>query len=115
MGEPTVSFRPMPVFYIRRDNDHGARTEINGSFPFFLIPPFTGCAEEDLSAVFSGVMDVPVVAASGFKRHIGKEQRAGLRIRQRIQIRIPDKVLCICSVEFSQPKNIFLIKLFFIH
>ena len=73
MGEPAVLFRAMSVFHTCRDRDDIAGAQTLCRHSFFLIPAFAVYADQDLAAAGGGVMDVPVVAAAGFKGDIGDE------------------------------------------
>lgn len=51
------------MFDFRRNYLNGSRCQTNLRFAFFLIPSLTGCADQNLSAAFCRMVDVPVVAA----------------------------------------------------
>lgn len=46
---------------------------LTAGFPFLLVPALAGCADEDLSAAFSCVVDVPVASAARFKGYVGQK------------------------------------------
>ena len=57
----------MPVFYLGRNRNDGARRHLNGFFAPFLVPTATSDADEYLHLL---VVDVPVVAATRFEGDI---------------------------------------------
>lgn len=63
MREPAVCRGAVPVLHFRRDVDHIAGLQFPGRLSPFLIPALAGCADQNLSAAFACMMDVPVVAA----------------------------------------------------
>ena len=71
VSEPTISRSSMPMFYICRDMDYIARKHLNGRFALFLIPAFSGHADKHLPAAVRRFVNMPVIAAAGFKGHIG--------------------------------------------
>ena len=71
MAEPAVFFRAMPVFDVGGNRDDAALMQADGCFAFFLIPALTGGTDQELTAAFRGKVNMPVIAASGLKRHIG--------------------------------------------
>ena len=106
VAEPGISLGTMPMLYIGGDGDHHARTKADGLFSVFLIPTFSGCTDEELPSATFGAVDMPMIAAARLKRHIGKKNGAVLRFCQRIEIGLPDEVLCISIVGRSQAKHI---------
>ena len=84
MGEPAVCLGAVPVFYFRRDHDHGSRFEAYRGFALFLIPAASGGADEDLAAACLRVMDMPVVAAARLKCDICQSDAALARFSQRV-------------------------------
>ena len=106
MAEPGIGLGAMPMLYIGGDGDHHAWTKADGLFSVFLRPTFSGRTDEDLPSAAIGAVDMPMIAAARLKRHIGKKNRAGLRICQRIEIGLPDEKLCISIVGRSQAKHI---------
>lgn len=61
------------MFYMSRDYHDIAGVQGTGRVSFLLIPSFTGYANENLAAALVGVMNMPVVATTRFKRDVGKE------------------------------------------
>ena len=57
----------VPVFGVGRDVDDCSGQYLLCRFPFFLIPAATCDTYQHLSAAFCGLVDVPVVAASGLE------------------------------------------------
>ena len=70
MLEPAVPGSAVPVLDVCRNIDHVAGMQFSGFFAPFLIPALSVNADEELSAAFVSVMDVPVVAAAGLKRDV---------------------------------------------
>ena len=60
------------------------------------------------------MMDMPVITASRLKSHNCKKKPA-LRISQRIQKRITNKILSICCICLTCSENILLFKIILIH
>ena len=60
----------MPVLYANRNIYYTAGTQLLCRFAPFLIITSTSYTDEDLSAAAFGVMNVPVVTATGLKGHI---------------------------------------------
>jgi len=83
----------MPVFHARRDNDHLTRKQLHRLLSIFLIPAFTGSANQHLAAALVRVMDMPVVAATGFKGDIGHEYGRFAVWDKGVQVGISDEVL----------------------
>ena len=63
----------MPVPDLGWNGDDRAGLQADGGFPFLLVPALAGCADEDLSAAFSCVVDVPVASAARFKGYVGQK------------------------------------------
>lgn len=61
------------MFDVRRYDDDIASFQTARLFPPFLIPPLARNAEKELPAAACGAMDVPIIAASWLKCHIGKK------------------------------------------
>ena len=91
MGEPAVRRSAVPVLYTGHNVDHIAGAQLLRLFaPFLIVAP--AChADEDLPAAFGCFVDVPVVAAAGFKGHI--EDFDLLRGDWR-KIALPAEILC---------------------
>ena len=70
MREPAVRCRTVPVFHFGRNIDHIAGAQFLYRLALFLIIAAARDADKNLSAAALGVMDVPVVAAAGFERHV---------------------------------------------
>ena len=88
--EPAVFGSAMPVLDACRDHYCVAFVQLAGFFAPFLIPAAAADAQQHLSAAFVGMMDMPVVAAARFKRHVGDEQSFA---EHRIQIALTDEIL----------------------
>ena len=88
MGEPAVRRSAVPVLYIGHNVDHIAGVQLLRLFaPFLIVAP--AChADEDLPAA---LVDMPVVAAAGFKGYI--EDFDLLRGDWR-KIALPAEILC---------------------
>jgi len=89
MREPAIRCCAVPVLYANRDIYHIAGAQLLCRFAPFLIVTSSGHTDEDLSAAAFGVMNVPVVAATGFKGHI---VNTDLLRRKRCEIALPDKI-----------------------
>ena len=63
MAEPAVRLGAVPVLDVCGDGDDGARGQADGCLALLLIPALTGGADQELSAAFRSVVDVPVVPA----------------------------------------------------
>ena len=79
-----------------------ARFQAAGGATVFLIPAFAACNEQDLVAV--GV-NVPVVAAGGFKADVVNGCRCVGRGSQARQITLSDKDIGVPFVFFAKRKN----------
>ena len=80
----------MPVLYLRGDDDDGAGSQADSVLVRLLVPALTGGADEDLAAAALGVVDVPVVPATGLKGHVGNRHA---HITQGAQITGPAEIL----------------------
>ena len=76
MAEPAVGLGTVPVLDLSGDGDDIAGLQAPGRLARFLIPALAVHAQQQLSAAFGSVMNVPVVAAAGLKGHVGGEQAA---------------------------------------
>lgn len=95
MLEPTVGCGAVPVLDADRDGNDSARVkELCGLAPL-LIEAFAGNAYKNLLDI---VVDVPVVAASGFESDIAESR---FILLQSSQIGLPRKVLLIELVRES--------------
>lgn len=83
MREPAVRGCTMPVLHACRNVDAVTGVHWGGVFPPFLIKPSPCDTNQNLAAPFVCVMDMPVIAASGFKSDI---EYADLLRRNRSQI-----------------------------
>ena len=81
-------FRAVPMLHAFVGYHHVARLQAAGGATVFLIPAFAACNEQDLVAV--GV-NVPVVAAGGFKADVGNGCQCVGRGSQARQIALSDK------------------------
>ena len=104
MRKPTVFCCSMPMLYFRRNRYHITGMQFSGLFPGFLIPSSAVCTQKNLPASACGMMNMPIVATFRFKGHIRHKNRFS-RIRQGIQIRITDKILCISRVRLTKSKQ----------
>ena len=70
MGKPAVRRSAVPVLYTGHNVDHIAGVQLLRLFaPFLIVAP--AChADEDLPAALVRLVDMPVVAAAGFKGYI---------------------------------------------
>ncbi len=76
MGKPAVLFRSMLVFHVGRDSNDCTGGEAHSFLALFLIPALAGGADQQLSAAALGVVDMPMIPASGLKGNIGQKYRA---------------------------------------
>ena len=60
----------MPVFYTDRNIHDTSGKQFDGIFSFFLILAAATNTDKHLSATRFCIVDVPVVAATGFKSYI---------------------------------------------
>lgn len=86
--------------------------QTDSGFAFFLIPAFTSRANQELTASFVCMVNMPVIAAPRLKGHIGGKQTA-LRVGQRIQKRIAHEKMSISGIGRSRAEYIDLLELFF--
>ena len=101
VAEPAVFLRAVPVLHAFVRYHHVARFQAAGGATVFLIPAFAACNEQDLVAV--GV-NVPVVAAGGFKADVGNGCRCVGRGSQARQITLSDKDIGVPFVFFAKRK-----------
>ena len=88
----------------------------NGLTPF-VAAIFAGNFHSNVAepaAALGCVVDVPVVAAAGFKGNVGQKQ-AGFGVGQRVQERLANEKLGVSRVCGTGAKNILLLKFMFIH
>ena len=71
VGKPTVGSSSVPVLHVGRNMDYCAGENLLCRFSRFLIPTSASHTDEHLSAAFSGTVDVPIVAATGFEGDVG--------------------------------------------
>lgn len=71
MGEPAVGGSPVPVLHIGGNMDDCARKNFHSRLSLFLIPAASGHADKHLPAAVRRFVNMPVIAAAGFKGHIG--------------------------------------------
>ena len=81
----------MPVLDTGHNVDYIAGVQLLRLFAPFLIVTAPGHADKDLSAAFVRLVDVPVVAAAGFKGYI---EDFDLRRGNRRKIALPAEILC---------------------
>ena len=74
MAEPAVGLGTVPMLDVGRDGDHGAGSQADGRFALFLVPAFACGTNQQLAAALGCVVDVPVVAAAGFKGNVGQNR-----------------------------------------
>ena len=103
MREIAVLGCSVPVFYPCRNFYGVAGMKLASLFSPFLIPTPAFGAEQELTAVFVGLMNVPVIAAAGFKSHVSCGYAANLT--QRFQIAVSDEVLCESFVWFAKSED----------
>ena len=70
MRKPAIRRSTVPVLYAHRDIYYIAGAQLLCRFAPFLVKPSASHTDEDLSAAVFRMMNVPVVAAAGFKGHI---------------------------------------------
>ena len=102
----------MPMPDLRRNGNHHPRRQADRRFAFLLIPALAGGADQNLTAAFFCVMDMPVIAAARRKGDIGKKNPCLARICQRLQKGSPGKILRKGFVVVAFSKNIYLFKVF---
>ena len=112
MAEPAVLLRSVPVLDVGGDHHNAALVQADGGLAFLLVPALASRAEQELTASFVRMVDMPVVAASRLESHVGGEQ-AAFRIGQRIQERIAGEVLGIGGVRRSCAECVDLLELLF--
>ena len=112
MAEPAVLLRSVPVLDVGGDHHDAALVQADGGLAFLLVPALASRAEQELTASFVRVVDMPVVAASRLEGHVGGEQ-AAFRIGQRIEERIAGEVLGIGGVRRSRAECVDLLELLF--
>ena len=74
MGKPAIRLSAVPMLHIRRNDHCGTFRHADGELALFLVPAFSRGAHQDLATAATGVVDMPVIPASGFKGHIGDPQ-----------------------------------------
>ena len=110
MREPAVRRSTVPVLDLGRNVYHIAGAQLLCRFAPFLIVTSTGHTNEDLSAAVFGVMNVPVIAASGFKGHI---VNADLLRRKRCEIALANKIFRKVIIGCADGKDHFILMLGF--
>ena len=91
MGEPAVRRSAVPVLDTGHNVDYIAGVQLLRLFAPSLIVTAPGHADKDLSAALVSFVDVPVVAAAGFKGYI--EYFDMLRGNRR-KIALPAEIYC---------------------
>ena len=91
MGKPAVRRSAVPVLYTGHNVDHIAGVQFLRLFAPFLIVTAPGHADKDLPAALVRLVDMPVVAAAGFKGYI---EYFDLRRGNRRKIALPAEILC---------------------
>ena len=66
-----VGGSPVPVLHIGGNMDDCARKNFHSRLSFFLIPAASGHTDKHLPAAFRRFVNMPVIAATGFKSYIG--------------------------------------------
>ena len=89
VGKPAVGGRTVPVFDSGRNVDDGARKDFLCFLAFLLIPAASVDAYQHLPSAFSGLVDMPVVAASRFKRDMGN---IGLLVENREEVAVAKEI-----------------------
>ena len=102
MSKPTVSSSTVPVLHVGGNVDNSAGQNLHSGFPLFLIPSSAGNTHEHLSTSFRGLVDMPVVAASRLKSHIGKGYLPG---RYGRQIAVAGKILGVSRIGLAYREN----------
>lgn len=110
MRKPAVLCRPVPMLHARFNIDHVSGNQLSRFFAPFLIIPFSGNANQNLSAALGRMVNVPVISAPRLKSHIKNSHLLG---GQRSQIALTAEIFCKCIV-FSPVSNtlIFFIPFF---
>ena len=104
VAEPGVFLRAVPVAGIGGDFYHITGRKAPGGLALLLIPAFAIYADEDLAAAFLGVMDVPMVAATGLEGNIADGQGiAGLG--EHLEIGISGEIFRISAIEIPLAKE----------
>ena len=112
MAEPAILFRAVPVLDIGGNHHDAALIQTDSGLAFFLIPAFTSRADQELTAAFVCMMNMPVFAAPRLEGHIGGKQTA-FRVCQRIQKRIANEKLSVSGICRSRAEYIDFLELFF--
>lgn len=63
MAEPAILFRAVPVLDIGGNHYDAALMQTDSGLAFFLIPAFTSRADQELTASFVCMVNMPVIAA----------------------------------------------------
>ena len=100
MAEPAVGLGTVPVLDLSGDGDDIAGLQAPGRLARFLIPALAVHAQQQLSAVFGSVMNVPVVAAAGLKGDVGHKYGL-LGIGKGLEVAVAHKILCVSGVRFA--------------
>ena len=70
MRKPAILFCSMPVLDISWNQYNAAFTQTDRILAFFLIPPFSSCANKQLSSASFGMMYMPVITTPRCKSNI---------------------------------------------
>lgn len=109
VGKPTVRGSSVPVLDPGWDHHHVAGMEFLGSSSPGLVVTAPCRTKENLSASRPGMVDMPVVPASGFKGNVPDGKALGSK---HVQVALTYKVLCICGVFLSNWKIVLGIGIF---
>ena len=101
----------MPMLHTSRNRDHISRPQALRPFSILLIPTLAINTDQDLSAAAFGMVDVPVVAAPGFKGDIGDEHRL-FGVGQGLKEAAAGEILRKSCVRFTLPKDAAVLFLF---
>ena len=113
VAEPAVLLRAVPMLHLSGDHYHAAGGQADGRLALFLIPALTGRAQQQLPAALGRMVNVPVVAAAWLKGYVGRKQ-AALRVGERVQVRLADKIAGIRGVGRAGAKQVLRFKVFFL-
>ena len=102
------------MLYALRNYDYVALLDRTRLLALLLIPAFSGGANQNLTAALVGVMDVPVVATAGLKGDVEQRELSILKICQRIEKALSNKILCKIHVRIAFAEHICFCKFVFI-
>ena len=94
---------------LRGDHDDRAGVQADGGLALLLIPALTGGTQQQLTAAARRVVDVLVVAAAGLEGNVRREEPA-LRVGQRVQEGIADKILRKGGIRRAGSEHVLLFK-----